>query len=78
MDVQVALKFAASALELLADSRAQRIPIEDGVAAEVHEACARAYASGEQAQLAYEQARLAFELAPTDPRRALLKQTKVT
>lgn len=78
VESRLALKYAKQALDVLADSQAQRIPLEDEFVAEVHESCARAYLSAGDKAKAHEQARLAHDIAPTDARRALLKQSKVT
>ena len=78
VESRLSLKYAKLALDVLADSQAQRIPLEDEFVAEVHESCARAYlVAGDKAK-ANEQAQLAHDIAPTDNRRALLKQSKVT
>lgn len=78
IEIRLALKYAKLALEVLADSRAQRIPLEDEFVAHVHESCARAYLAAGELSEAHAQARLAHDIAPTDDRRALLKQSKVT
>ncbi|HLT40092.1 MAG TPA: J domain-containing protein, partial [Enhygromyxa sp.] len=77
VDPAQARSFAMTALETLAQARAQQLRLDDRTVANVHQACAKAFLAAGQVATAREQAERAHQLLGSKQTRALLNSIKL-